>query len=185
MYNHKQELLEMLGRLQVQAHSLVFSARDTWYKEANTGNGYAGVTNLHMLHNSLYRAEREIQKADCSMSRNWWRVELRDSDGNDCWVYDCLVMADCADSAYDKVYSAIMKDFPDDESDGCEGTFHPCTCECDHGLKLGECEEDECADASDYCDGHGGLLLDEAEGPFETEEEAKASMYHSLIVIED
>ena len=112
----------------------------------------------------------------------FYLLELRDSDGNDCTVYDIIVEAADQDSALDRAWSEIMKDYPDDEEDGGYGTFHPCDCECEHGVNPYQCEQ-EC-DGDQWECSHGGLLLnDHNVKSFETYAEALAAhaRYHCLI----
>lgn len=95
----------------------------------------------------------------------YYLIELRDCDGHDCadTVYDLLVEALTKDAAVGQAYAYIEKKWPDDESDGGEGTFHPCDCQCDHfvgngvpGKQVGIC--DECMNSWECS--HGGVLLD-------------------------
>jgi hypothetical protein len=109
----------------------------------------------------------------------FWLFEIRESDGNDCNVFDAIVSADSRKEASVKLWKHLASAYPGDESDGGYGTFHPCTCEIPEG------EEDrwECS--------HGGLLTNEdvdgEYGPraFETYEDAKeaGSISHGTIAL--
>ena len=119
-----------------------------------------------------------------TMANKFFLIELRDSDGNDCTVYDVLIEAKDDEEAYAILDKYIEEEYPGDESDGSFGTFHPCVCECEHGTKseplCEECSEDrECS--------HGGLLYGETgyQGfeAFDTYEQAyeARARYHTLI----
>ena len=107
--------------------------------------------------------------------------EVRDSDGNDCTVYTVLVSAPSPADALDQVYGWIGDTWPDDEDDGGFGTFHPCECECEHGVAIGECDaEPPCGDNWECS--HGGILGPEPDmlETYDTEDEARTAMpsYH-------
>ena len=85
-------------------------------------------------------------------------IEVRDSDGNDCTVYDYVVQANTPDAALDAVWASVREDYPDDEEDGGDGTYHPCDCVCDH-RKRSVCAR--CRDTWECS--HGGLLIGEPE----------------------
>lgn len=110
--------------------------------------------------------------------------EVRDSDGNDCTVFDALVEAKTFELASSRLWRHLAECYPDDESDGGYGTFHACDCKCDHGRPPFDCEH--CAETWE-CSPHGGLLTNEDDVPaplvFATEAEARAHLayYHSLI----
>lgn len=99
-----------------------------------------------------------------------YTIELRDSDGNDCTVYDVLVTAETPEKALDQVWDMIRKEWPKDEEDGGDGTYHPCDCVCDH-RKRSVC--DRCQDGWECS--HGGLLVGTPE------EGNQHAVYHSLI----
>ncbi len=95
----------------------------------------------------------------------FYYFEIRDTDGNNCRVYDCVVEAENEDKAYDEVQASIKAAYPNDDEDGSGGTYHVCDCE--------EPEEPE-------CEGHGGITVSDAQ-EFATEDEAEAecASYHS------
>jgi hypothetical protein len=115
----------------------------------------------------------------------FWLFEVHDSDGNDNTIYDVIVSADTGDKASDTLWKYLDEQYPNDETDGGYGTYHPCDCECDHG-KLSDCEHG-CSDTWECS--HGGLLTNEDAtgdyGPQEYETFADAlanhARYHSLI----
>lgn len=83
--------------------------------------------------------------------------ELRDSDGNDCTVYDFIVEADSLSEAIERAGEAFDELYPNSEPDGGFGSYHPCACEHDAGCSLrhgGNCE----CDGMD-CPGHGGATF--------------------------
>ena len=92
--------------------------------------------------------------------------EVRDSDGNDCTVYDVIVTASTRDEASKKLWVHLAEMYPDDESDGGYGTFHACDCACEHTVGngmtpvVGVC--DRCRDSWECS--HGGLLTNEDVG---------------------
>ena len=95
-----------------------------------------------------------------------WLVEVRDSDGNDCTVYDVQVGADTAGSALEAVWAWVNETWPEDEEDGCQGTYHPCDCECEHGINPWEDElpsgsPHKCRDRWECS--HGGVLVGDPE----------------------
>lgn len=98
----------------------------------------------------------------------FWTVEIRDSDGNDCTVYDWIIEADSGWWARDKAFEEAQRRVPDAEHDGDSGAYYPCDCEIPEG------EEDswECS--------HGGYIIGEPEGPFDSSAEAweNAPYYH-------
>ena len=97
-------------------------------------------------------------------------VTWHETDGNDATVYDTVVKADSEDAAYEAgsdeafTYSNMI----DAEPDGGFGFYFPC-----------DCPED-----TDYCDGHGGIVMRSAER-FDTEDEARAEQrathYHTHV----
>jgi hypothetical protein len=132
----------------------------------------------------------------------YYLIELRDSDGNDCSVYDLLIEATDQDSALAKADAFIEEEYPDDESDGNGGTFHPCECAAwcakDHSIakanrcpahggtdETGETDDDEESDCktAERCEGHGGLLLADEPETFDTYDDVRAAhrFYHSLV----
>jgi hypothetical protein len=76
-------------------------------------------------------------------------VEMRDSDGNDCTVYDVILIAESAEAAEALVLTHFDKQAESRgwESDGDRGWYYPC----------------DCAEDSDGCDGHGGITLGDPE----------------------
>src|SRR5262249_45958270 len=91
-------------------------------------------------------------------------IEVRDSDGNDCTVFDALVTAASKEEESAKLWRHLEEAYPDDESDGGFGTFHACDCWCDHfvgngvpGKQVGICED--CQDTWECS--HGGLVTNE------------------------
>ena len=110
--------------------------------------------------------------------------EVRDSDGNDCTVFDVIVSAESREKASEKLWKHLDESFPDDESDGGFGTFHACDCACEH-RKTMVCAK--CADSWECS--HGGLLTNEdadgEAGPreFATFEDADAerSRFHVFV----
>lgn len=101
-------------------------------------------------------------------------VEIRESDGNDCTVYDCIVEAESHDDALNKIYEHFDARAEREgwESDGGEGWYFPCDCDDDN---------------SDACEGHGGILIGEPE-EFASYDDAmgshtKESYYHTLYTI--
>lgn len=102
-----------------------------------------------------------------------YTVEVRDSDGNDCTVYDVLVRATDPEHAKEQVWEWVKATWPEDEEDGGDGTFHPCAHECEHGKPLGDCARARCQDAT--CDGDGGILIGDPE-PGD-----QHAVYHSLV----
>ena len=109
----------------------------------------------------------------------YYVIELRDSDGNDTTVYDLLIEAETKDTALDKAWKFVEEEWPNDEHDGGEGTYHPCDCACEHE-KSEVC--DDCWDGWECS--HGGLLLD----PYNVEEypthalaKQACSVYHNQI----
>lgn len=116
-------------------------------------------------------------------------AEVRDSDGNDCTVYDALIAAESRDAASDKLWKYLEAAYPEDESDGGFGTYHPCDCVCDHNASPWDDdakghETGRCGDQGWECS-HGGLLTDEPEtfAEYDTKVEARAehAPYHILI----
>lgn len=122
-------------------------------------------------------------------------IEIRDSDENDCTVYEALVQALGREEAVDRIFAEWVEvEYPDDESDGDYGTFHACNCECEHGAAVGDCdgEDDEkrelarqsCSDSWECS--HGGLLVSEPEEveEYHTEQEARAHLASHRILID-
>jgi hypothetical protein len=112
--------------------------------------------------------------------------EVRDSDGNDCTVFDALVTARDREQASAKLWEYLHAEYPGTEDDGGYGTFHPCDCVCeDHGREIAYC--DECQEGWECS--HGGLLTNEdCDGPYGVQEYATVeeamgarARYHSLI----
>ena len=120
-------------------------------------------------------------------------IEVRDTDGNDCTVYDAVVYAPDKAAASERLWAELRSWYPEDEGDGGYGTFHTCNCECEHGCspweddapghEAGRCEHWECS--------HGGLVTDEdgdgAPAEYQTRDEAMAAhrIYRSLIDLSD
>ena len=90
-------------------------------------------------------------------------IEVRDSDGNDCTIYDVIAQATSAEDARDKVFARFAKMYPEDEEDGGMGTYHACHCECEHGEPLGQCTESDDCDPSTWECSHGGILVDDSD----------------------
>lgn len=93
-------------------------------------------------------------------------IEINDSDGNDCHVYDVVVSAPSRADALATVWRWINEEYPEDEPDGNGGTYHPCDCA-----------------TSDDEDSHGGLLVDTegiAEFP-DVQTAMSQRRYHTLI----
>jgi hypothetical protein len=106
-----------------------------------------------------------------------YTIEVRDSDGNDCHVYDLLVEAVSKDAAQDAAWAWVRAEWPKDDEDGGDGTFHPCDCECKHGFGVGvdhETEDDDCDPSMWECS-HGGVLVGEVE------EGDQSARYHTVI----
>ena len=110
-------------------------------------------------------------------------IEVRDSDGNDCTVYDALVTAPTRDAASAKLWARLEEWYPTDEGDGGFGTYHTCDCRCEHSTR-DEALCDGCAQTWECS--HGGLTTNEDGGDVEeyatvaAARQAHAS-YHSLI----
>ena len=64
--------------------------------------------------------------------------EVRDSDGNDCTVFDAVVAAESREQATEILWKHLTETYPDDESDGGFGTFHACDCACEHFVGNGQ-----------------------------------------------
>jgi hypothetical protein len=121
----------------------------------------------------------------------FYLFEVRDSDGNDCSVFDVIVEAETKETASAQLWKHLEEQYPDDEGDGGFGTFHACDCACDHFVGNGQTPVvgicDDCADGWECS--HGGLTTNEDAagqyGPqeFATYNEALAAhaRYHSLI----
>ena len=136
----------------------------------------------------------------------FYLYQIRDTDGNDCTVFDCVVEADSAESADSQVFNHFDS-FGSLESDGDRGYFRVCACEvlevedlddsdgCDSCEMLSingtACHESGCpaysawkravARAQNFeCYGHGGVMISEPT-EFQSEEDADAarSRYHS------
>lgn len=118
----------------------------------------------------------------------FYLIELRDSDGNDVSVYDLLIEAKSQEKAFDKADAYMVETWPDDESDGNLGTFHPCHCVCEHGFPRDGIDCPHFDDGND-CDtstwecSHGGLLLSEKPQSYSTHKLAMLdhSIYHCLV----
>lgn len=97
-----------------------------------------------------------------------WTVEVRDSDGNDCTVYDVRVEADNAEAARNAAFDWVLSESPKGtEADGDWGAYYPCDCQPEDG---------EDADTFEpQCDGHGGFMVGEPE------EGDTASVYHVVV----
>jgi hypothetical protein len=85
--------------------------------------------------------------------------EVRDSDGNDCTVYDVLVRATTRERASRRLWAELRRWYPRDEPDGGFGTYHACRCACEH-RKRSVC--DNCRESWECS--HGGLLTNEDVG---------------------
>lgn len=95
----------------------------------------------------------------------YFLIEVRDSDGNDCTVYDAIVQAPDKAAASTRLWAELGSWYPDDEDDGGYGTYHACTCECEHGCSPWDDDAPghkagRCGDTGWECS-HGGLLTDE------------------------
>ena len=118
----------------------------------------------------------------------YYLIEVRDSDGNDCSVFDAIVFAESRDAASARLWRFLEERYPDDEGDGSYGTYHACNCACEH-RKTKICAR--CADAWECS--HGGITTNEdaagAYGPqeFATLADARAAhaKYHELIDLSD
>ncbi len=135
----------------------------------------------------------------------FYYFEIRDTDGNHCRVYDCVVEAENEDEAYDKVQTSIWLAYPRDEDNDDGGTFHVCDCQpeepednaadCDQCDALNingvNCHESGCPTYAKYlrakrafdnfeCQGHGGITVSDPD-EYETEDEALSvcQQYHS------
>lgn len=90
-----------------------------------------------------------------------YTVEIRDSDGNDCKVYDVVVAANSAEEARDHVFDWALENSPKGtEEDGDYGAYYSC---------------DSCNCESENCEGHGGFSVGEAS------EGDTSSKYHSRV----
>jgi len=78
----------------------------------------------------------------------FYLIEVRDSDGNNCTVYDVIVSVPTRESALDAVMDHVTEMYPDDEPDGGYGTFHACDCHLYNEGSDGDCS-------------HGGVLIDD------------------------
>lgn len=121
----------------------------------------------------------------------FYLVTFHETDGNDCTVYDTIVQVKdctwdeqsgkpcerCKDEAFGIVCDAIAKRLDEDgraySEDGSFGFYF-------------DCDSDGPYACTDECDGHGGIVMRDAEG-FRTEAEAeaeqKAAYYHSRFYI--
>lgn len=122
--------------------------------------------------------------ATTTTATRYYMFEVRDSDGNDCTVYDVIVAAESREAASDTLWAHAAKMYPHDESDGGFGTYHACDCVCEHRKRMvcDRCRETwECT--------HGGLTTNEdAEGAYGPQEYAThdaafaaRATYHALI----
>lgn len=59
-------------------------------------------------------------------------AEVRNSDGNDVEVLDVLIAAVDRAAAHAQLRAWMAETWPRDESDGEDGTYHPCDCVCEH-----------------------------------------------------
>ena len=139
--------------------------------------------------------------------------EIRESDGNDCTVYDCIIMADNAEDAKDELATNLEAKAKQGnwESDGNFGGYYlPCDCEneepeeltfpCDQCASVAinglNCHETGCPKDAEYrrelkvyerfeCQGHGGLMVSEEPEEYPDYETADRarSRYHSLYTI--
>jgi hypothetical protein len=141
----------------------------------------------------------------------YYYYEIRESDGNDCRVYDCIVEAENKEQADQEVSSHFEAEAKanDWESDGDFGYFFPCDCEVpempEEEIPCPDCEmvaingvpchETGCPQEARLkriqrqidnfeCQGHGGLTVSDAQ-EFDTEDEAEAecASYHSRYYI--
>lgn len=126
-------------------------------------------------------------------------AEVRDSDGNDCTVFDAVIAARDREHAVERLWDHLESRYPDDESDGGYGSYHPCSCAewCKQdGGSTNDCaahtpdgDPDADCKTAEGCDGHGGITTPEPDQyqEFETEAEARAAMsrYHSQIDLTD
>lgn len=71
--------------------------------------------------------------------------ELYDSDCNDCTVNDVLVQANNEEEAKEKICRYVEDTDPELEADGGYGWYYPCKHD----------------DTEDWCEGHGGVVLNE------------------------
>ena len=58
----------------------------------------------------------------------FYLFEIRDTDGNDCTVYDCIIEADSIALATELIH-AHFEAFTSLESDGNSGYYRQCDCE--------------------------------------------------------
>jgi hypothetical protein len=119
----------------------------------------------------------------------FYLFEVRDSDGNNCFISDAIVEAPTLNKASEALWEYLAEIYPTDDNDGGYGTFHACDCECEHASPVAPiC--DECSDHWECS--HGGLLTNEdcgdtEYGPkeFATYSDARAARkttyFHSLI----
>lgn len=90
---------------------------------------------------------------------NFFIFDLRESDGNDCWVTDVIVEARNFNAARDAIGAYIDETYPDHESDGFYGTFAPCDCHCDH-QSIGFCDRKKCERLMERLEcSHGGVTV--------------------------
>ena len=122
------------------------------------------------------------------MTERGYLIRLDDCDGNDNRVYDVLIAAQSTREALDKAWKYVKEEYPEDEEDGSYGTYHPCHCECEHGLPAQEAEEPH-KGRTKYCDpemwdcSHGGVVLSEEVREYPTVEKARKArlVYHTLV----
>lgn len=97
----------------------------------------------------------------------FYLYEIRDSDGNDCIVYDCIVEAADLDSAEDRIFEHFDA-FTTLDTDGDRGYYRECDC----AIPPTEIDTWECS--------HGGISISAPE-VYETEDAAITACvyYHS------
>jgi hypothetical protein len=110
-------------------------------------------------------------------------IEVRDDDGNDATVYDALITAPSYEAAVTRLWTHLFEQYPADQSDGGDGTFHPCTCHCPHRTDEGIC--DRCQETWECS--HGGLIVSDAFWQYPTVDAAHQGRkrYHALIDLTD
>lgn len=87
----------------------------------------------------------------------FYLFELRDSDGNDCSVFDLIIEAPGVQAARERLEDAMRALYPNSEHDWDGSVWHPCNCSCDH-QSIGACEECEPEWQDRECS-HGGALV--------------------------
>jgi len=138
--------------------------------------------------------------------------ELRESDGNNCTVYDCIIEAESAQEALEELSADLDSRAKRGgwESDGFCGYYFPCDCQneepeappvpCDSCAMLSingvACHEAGCPREARYrremraydrfdCPGHGGLTVSEEPEEYPDYETAEKELrpYHSLYTV--